>query len=218
MKHILIVEDDLDIGDILEESLKKENYKTSRAYSGTEAILFLKSTTPDLILLDLMLPGISGEEIISKINNIPIIVLSAKTDTTDKVNALLSGACDFVTKPFNVDELLARITVALRNKSETTDILTFDEIKINIFSNQVYINDTEIKLTKTEFVILKKIMQNPSQIVTKSLILDEICDFSPNCTEDSLKIHISNLRKKLREINGKDYIESVWGIGFKLKN
>ena len=103
MKHILIVEDDLDIGDILEKSLKKENYKTSRAYSGTEAILFLKSTTPDLILLDLMLPGVSGEEIISKINNIPIIVLSAKTDTSDKVNALLSGACDFITKPINVD-------------------------------------------------------------------------------------------------------------------
>ena len=217
MKHILIVEDDLDIGDILEESLKKENYKTSRAYSGTEAILFLKSTTPDLILLDLMLPGVSGEEIISKIKNIPIIVLSAKADINDKVNTLLNGACDYIIKPFNIKELLARIVVALRNKSETTDILTFDEIKLNNLSNEVFINDNQIKLTKTEFVILKKLMQNSSQVVTKTLILDEICDFLPNCTEDSLKIHISNLRKKIKEINGKDYIESVWGIGFKLK-
>lgn len=153
MKTIAIIDDDIHIGDMLEEILKKEGYAVLRAYSGTEALYLLSRTRPDLILLDLMLPGLSGEEVLPKIQGIPVIVLSAKVDVQDKVNLLLSGAADYMTKPFDTKELLDRI-------SEDT----------------------------------------------------------PDCTDSSLKQHVSNLRKKLRDAGGQEYIEAVWGIGFKLNS
>ena len=114
MSTILIVDDDVCIGDMLEEILTKEGYRTARAYSGTEALMYLSSARPDLILLDLMLPGLSGEELLPLIKDIPVIVVSAKAETSDKVGLLLGGACDYITKPFDTAELLARITVQLR--------------------------------------------------------------------------------------------------------
>ena len=117
MKHILIVDDDIHINKMLDEVLVHERYMVSHAYSGTEALLFLADTKPDLILLDLMLPGLSGEELLPQISDIPIIVMSAKVDVEDKVSLLLGGAVDYVTKPFDTKELLARITVALRVKT-----------------------------------------------------------------------------------------------------
>ena len=115
MKTILIVDDDVYIGDMLEEFLTKENYAVGRAYSGTEALLYLSSRRPDLILLDLMLPGLSGEELLPLIKDIPVIIVSAKAEVSDKVDLLLGGAADYITKPFDTSELLARITVQLRN-------------------------------------------------------------------------------------------------------
>ena len=115
MKHILIIDDDIHIGNIMEEALIKENYQVSRAYSGTEALYVLSASKSDLILLDLMLPGLSGEEVLPQIKGIPVIVISAKTDVDDKVALLLGGAADYITKPFEMKELLARITVALRD-------------------------------------------------------------------------------------------------------
>ncbi len=222
MKHILIVDDDMSIGNMLEEVLTQEGYSISRAYSGTEALLVLNVDTPDLILLDLMLPGLNGEEILPKIENIPIIILSAKANVDDKVNLLLNGASDYLTKPFDVKELLARITVQLRKSSakadETTSRLHFEEIELNTDTYAVTVSQTPVHLTRTEYAILKLLMTNSSQVVTKSLILDYISEDTPDCMESSLKVHISNLRKKLRNVNDKDYIESVWGIGFKLKN
>ncbi len=160
LKKIFIVDDDVYIGDMLEEILTKEGYSVLRAYSGTEAALLLSGNKPDLVLLDLMLPGLSGEKVLEKIKDIPVIVVSAKIDVNDKVNLLLGGAADYITKPFDTKELLARITVQLRDK-------------------------------KSERTIAP--------------------------TDNSLKIHIANLRKKLKSITDKDYIDSVWGIGFKLK-
>lgn len=219
MKNILIIDDDIHIGNLLEEILTKEKYSISRAYSGTEAILVLAHSKPDLILLDLMLPGLSGEDVLSKIKGIPVIVVSAKVDVDSKVSLLLGGAVDYVTKPFNTKELIARIAVQLRKKSipEADSILTFEELKLYTNTHIATINGCEIKLTRTEYAILKLLMQNPSQVITKSLMLEHISEDTPDCTESSLKMHISNLRKKLREINDKDYIESVWGIGFKLR-
>lgn len=220
MKHIFIVDDDIHIGNMLEEVLQREGYKVSRAYSGTEALLVLSSQTPDLILLDLMLPGLNGEEVLPKIQGIPVIVLSAKSETAHKVQLLLDGACDYITKPFDLTELLARITVQLRNASSQSILrhtLTFQEINLNTETHSVSVQDRPVKLTRTEYAILKLLMENPSQVITKSILLDRISKDTPDCMESSLKVHISNLRKKLKAITDKDYIEAVWGIGFKMK-
>lgn len=219
MKRILIIDDDIHIGNVLEEMLSKEGYQIFRAYSGTEALFVLSKSKPDLVLLDLMLPGLNGEDVLPQIKGIPIIVVSAKVDIDNKVDVLLGGAVDYVTKPFNMRELLARISVHLRNSESVlvSSELTFADIVLNTNTHIAKICNTEIKLTRTEYAILKLLMQNPTQVVTKSLLLDRISTDTPDCTESSLKMHISNLRKKLREVNNKEYIEAVWGIGFKMR-
>ena len=219
MKQILIVDDDVSIGDMLEEILTKEGYGVSRAYSGTEALLLLSLSRPDLVLLDLMLPGLNGEEVLPKISGIPVIVLSAKVDVDNKVDVLLNGAADYMTKPFDIKEVLARIVVKFRDHSQKTvgDVLEFEGVQMNTVSHVVSVEEHGVRLTKTEYAILKLLMQNPTQVITKSLMLDRISEDTPDCMESSLNVHISNLRKKLRDVNGRDYIETVWGIGFKMK-
>ncbi|MBD5493458.1 MAG: response regulator transcription factor [Lachnospiraceae bacterium] len=219
MKKILIVDDDMHIGNMLEETLIKEGYGVTRAYSGTEALYVLSNQKPDLVLLDLMLPGLNGEDVLPKIKGIPVIVVSAKVDVDDKVASLLGGAVDYVTKPFSTKELLARIAVQLRlaENSSTSSVLTFDDITLNTDSHIITVGTVEIKLTRTEYAILRLLMLNPEQVITKSLLLERISEDTPDCTETSLKMHVSNLRKKLRDVNSKDYIEAVWGIGFKMR-
>jgi len=219
-KHILIIDDDIHIGDVLEEILDREGYRVSRAYSGTEALFVLSQSKPDLVLLDLMLPGLNGEEVLPHIKGLPVIIVSAKVDIDSKVELLLGGAVDYVTKPFHSKELLARIAAHLRNAaiSASSPSLIFKDITLNTDTHMASIGENEIKLTRTEYAILKLLMQNPGQVITKSLLLDRISEDTPDCTESSLKMHISNLRKKFREVNGKDYIEAVWGIGFKMKS
>lgn len=219
MKNIFIIDDDVCIGDMLEELLTREGYGTARAYSGTEALMYLSSNRPDLILLDLMLPGLSGEELLPLIRDIPVIVVSAKAEVSGKVELLLAGASDYITKPFNTEELLARITVQLRKAaapSPVSSVLIYDGIRMDTDSHTVEVGSLPVRLTRTEYAILKLLMQNPSQVITKSAMLDQISEDTPDCMESSLKVHVSNLRKKLKEVNGKDYIEAVWGIGFKL--
>ena len=146
-------------------------------------------------------------------------MVSAKVDIDNKVDVLLGGAVDYVTKPFHMKELLARISVHLRNAESmlVSSELTFSDIVLNTDTHTVKRNGIEIRLTRTEYAILKLLMQNPTQVVTKSLLLDRISGDTPDCTESSLKMHISNLRKKLRRGNSRDYIEAVWGIGFKIR-
>ena len=217
MKNIAIIDDDVHIGDMLEEILNEEGYSVLRAYSGTEALFLLEKNNVDLILLDLMLPGLIGEEVMKHIKNIPVIVLSTKADTSDKVNLLLSGASDYLTKPFDPKELLARITVQLRKSKNKSDDLSISEgeIRIDGLSSEVTVNEVPVKLTRTEQAILKLLMSNPDQVISRSVLLEKISYDTPDCTERSLKQHISNLRRKLMEISGKDHIETVWGIGFK---
>ena len=218
MKTILIVDDDVHIGNMLTEALGQEGYAVMRAYSGTEALLLLESRRPDLILLDLMLPGLSGEELLPKIKDIPVIVVSAKADIASKTGLLYGGAQDYVTKPFDLRELTARIAVRLRNADASEGgILRFDDIELDTSLHTAAVGGTDVKLTRTEYAILKLLMQRPAQVFTKSQLLDKISRDTPDCTESSLKIHISNLRRKLREPSGKEYIEAVWGIGFKLR-
>lgn len=218
MKQILVVDDDIHIGNVLEEILIKEGYLVSRAYSGTEALLVLAQTKPDLILLDLMLPGLNGEALLPKIKGIPVIVVSAKVDVEEKVEVLLGGAVDYITKPFHRKELLARIAVQFRKMNEiTSETLVYEELSLDLTTHQLLVQEQEVKLTRTEYAILKLLMKSPTQVITKSQLLERIQEDTQDCTENSLKMHISNLRKKLREVSQTDYIEAVWGIGFKLK-
>ena len=216
-KNILIIDDDIQIGDLEQEVLEREGYRCSRAYSGTEAILYLEKENPDLILLDLMLPGISGEDVLRKIGGIPVVVVSAKVGVDDKVSLLTDGAVDYITKPFNNRELCARVAVALRKAPLTaTDVYRCGDIALETSSHSVSVNGHEVKLTKTEYAILKLLIQNPDRVIAKSVILDRITEDTLDCTESSLKTHISHIRAKLREVCEKEYIESIWGIGFKL--
>lgn len=218
MSHILIIDDDIHINEMLEEVLIQEGYQVSHAYSGTEALLFLANEKPDLILLDLMLPGLTGEEVLPQIEKIPVIVMSAKVEVKDKVALLLNGAEDYITKPFEIEELQARIVVQLRKSTrlDSSEKLMYREITVNMVTHEAWVEEHEVKLTKTEFAILKILLEHPKQVITKTVLLDRVSEETPDCMESSLRVHISNLRKKLREISGKDYIEAVWGIGFKM--
>lgn len=218
MSTVAIIEDDIHIGNMLEELLTREGYGALRAYSGTEALYLLEKSRPDLVLLDLMLPGLSGEEVLSKIQGTPVIVVSAKADVEDKVDLLLGGAVDYITKPFEARELLARIEVQLRKSRapEAGSLLTFGALRLNLLSHELTVSQIPVPLTKTEYAILKLLMQHPGQAMAKSVILQRISLDTPDCTDSSLKQHISNLRHKLRRIEGKDYIQAVWGIGFRL--
>ncbi len=218
MKHILIIDDDIHINNMLDSVLHQAGYRVSHAYSGTEALLFLSKSRPDLVLLDLMIPGLPGEDVLPQIADIPVIVMSAKVDVKGKIDLLLNGAADYITKPFEIDELLARIIVQFRKTSniKSAKILEYSDITVNLSTHIVQLNSQNVKLTKTEFAILKLLMENPNQIITKTVLLERISEDTPDCMESSLRVHISNLRKKLRGISGKDYIEAVWGIGFKM--
>lgn len=218
MQSILIIDDDQTIGNLEQEVLEREGYAVLRAYSGTEAQMLLKNVSPNLILLDLMLPGLSGEELLPQLRSIPVIVVSAKAAVQDKVSLLLGGAVDYLTKPFDTKELLARVAVRLREaaRSPLAPVLSCGALTLDTSSREVHANGVPVQLTRTEYAILKLLMRNPGQVLAKSVLLDRIAEDTPDCTENSLKTHISNLRGKLRETSGSDYIEAVWGIGFRL--
>ena len=217
-QKILIVDDDSNIAELISLYLTKECFDTMIAPDGETALMLADSFGPNLILLDLMLPGLSGEEVLPHIENIPVIVLSAKVDVQDKVNLLLGGAADYMTKPFDTKELLARITVQLRKAEQhgETKSLSVGDLVLDMVSLSLTVQEQPVKLTRTEYAILKLLMENPKQVISKSVLLDRISLDTPDCTERSLKQHISNLRKKMQDVSGVDYIETVWGIGFKL--
>ena len=217
MKKILLVEDNKEIHELIKNVLEKERYIVINAYSGTEALIILEKEKIDLILLDLMLPGINGEEIIKKIKSIPIIVISAKVSKEDKINSLLIGANDYITKPFDMDELLARVKVQLRiNNTSKNNDLKYKEMTLNDMTHTLILKDQKISLTKTEYNILQELLLEPNRVVTKSRLIELMSNDTLNFDENSLKVHISNIRKKIKQVTDKEYIESVWGIGFKM--
>lgn len=219
MQTILIIDDDAAIGSLEQEVLERAGYAVLRAYSGTEALLLLKDSRPDLVLLDLMLPRLSGEEVLPQLQGISVIVVSAKTAVQDKVGLLLGGAADYLTKLFDTKELLTRVAVWLREaaRSPLAAIYACGNLTLDTASHEVRAAGTPVSLTRTEYAILKLLMQNPGQVLAKSVLLDRIGADTPDCTEGSLKTHISNLRGKLWDATGKDHIEAVWGIGFRLR-
>ncbi len=227
MNTIFIIDDDVAIGDMEQTFLEKNGFSCERAFTGTEAVLKLRNGfMPDLILLDLMLPGLNGEDVLPKIKdsigNTPVIVVSAKIDVDSKVNMLMEGAVDYLTKPFDTRELLARIELRLKMvgaaKASNKNRLEYDDIVLDAESFSISVAGSPVQLTKTEFGILRLLMTDPKVVVTKSSIIDRISSETEDCTESSLKTHISHLRNKLKTVSGKDYIEAVWGIGFKMKS
>ena len=227
MPHtILIIEDDARINEMLSLLLRRSGYRTISAFSGTEGVL-AHSEEVDLILLDLMLPGMRGEEAIGKLkakNDVPVIVLSAIPDTGKKVDLFSLGADDYMTKPIDNEELLARISARLRSSragdapSPDAQELSYHGLTLQPLSAQVFVDGSPVKLTRTELAILRLLMLHPEQVVPKLTILERISEDTPDCTEDSLKIHVHNIRRKLKTVTDREYIESVWGIGFMLKS
>lgn len=175
MKKILVVEDDSTIHELVRELLEKENYVVRNAYSGREALDILNNERIDLILLDLMLPEISGEEIVKEIRtNIPIIVISAKISSEDKINVLLDGANDYITKPFDKNELLARIKVQLRHDGQNN--LKYKDIELLQDGKTLKIKENKISLTKTEYAILKQLLLTPDKVVVKTKLVNLISE------------------------------------------
>ena len=219
--RILVCDDDREIVDAIEIYLMQEGYTIFKAYDGQEAIRILKEQQIHLLLIDIMMPKLDGIHATLKIreySSVPIIFLSAKSEDTDKILGLNIGADDYVTKPFDTKELIARIAVQLRNAavSGAGMMLEYRDIVMDTRTHSVYVCGEMVHLTRTEYAILKMLMQNPSQVITKTLLLERISEDTPDCMESSLRVHVSNLRRKLRDAGGKDYVESVWGIGFKL--
>lgn len=218
---ILIIEDDKDINEMLTKLLTNNNYNVLNAYSGTEGVL-VHNDNIDLILLDLMLPGKNGEEIIRELknkNNVPVIVMSAIQDIDKKVDLFDLGANDYITKPFHNDELLARIKVQLRDKTNTiSNILKFKDVELNKVNFTVNCNNKEVAFTKKEFELLKLLMENENQTLTKSMIFDSIWNDENSADDNTLNVHISKIKNKLKECNpDEEYIETVWSIGYRLK-
>ena len=225
MKYkILIVDDDTTINSMIKKLLFVNGYKVISAFSGTEAMLLLEKEKFDLIVLDLMLPGVSGEDVLQdlkKNNSIPVIGLSAKDDTASKINLFKLGADDYITKPFDTEELLVRVQAVLRrtyDKKVPSDILEYGHLTLDKSTMSVQLNGQDITLTKNEFAILTLLMEHPKQILTKDLIYENVWGESLDGTENAINVHISNLRKKLAAIDSdKSYIKTVWGIGFKME-
>ncbi len=220
--NLLIVEDDISIGNMVQEALELEGYHVARAYSGTEALMLLEKSKPNLALLDLMLPGLSGDELITHLDGIPTIVMSARSDLDSKIDLLKKGACDYVTKPFAISELLARIEAHLRlaatgtksSDSENEDMVKAGPVSLDTQLMTVNIGGKETNLTRTEAAILGILMRNAGRPLGRNTILDRISEDTPDCTERSLKQHVSNVRKKLQQLDNIDHIEAIYGIGF----
>lgn len=226
MEQILIVEDDTNINNLLREALMREGYDCVQAFSGTEARILLgtEAASCSLVLLDLMLPGISGEEVLAAIRekgNLAVIVLTAKDELDGKVDILMKGADDYITKPFEIREVIARVQVQLRRTVQQTgqDTVSYGDIKLERDAFRVSICGRELpKITKQEFAILELLLRHPKQVFSKENIFEYAWKEPYMGETKTLDVHISNIRKKIKMISDKEYIETVWGIGYRLRS
>lgn len=221
MAAILIIEDDMAIHSLIKEALEIDGFQTLSAYSGTEGKLLFVQNQADLILLDLMLPGMNGEEFLEEIrqhSGVPVVVISAKSDQGSKLELLTNGADDYITKPFDVKELLARIQIQLRHATNTFNTdrkeIHYKNISMNLDTREVKINDQTIHLTGREFAILQLFLENPQKVFSRANIYESVWNESFIDSDKTINMHISNLRNKLNT-GDTNYIKTVWGIGFK---
>lgn len=223
---ILVVEDDADINGLLVKILKEADYKAVQAFSGTEAMLMLEKEVPDLILLDLMLPGISGEKLLQDIRknqhcDIPVVVISAKNSLNDKVLLLKNGADDYMTKPFEPEEVIARVQASLRRSGKekiTEKILIHKKLKLYPDARRVMLDEKELALTAHEFDILLLLMENPKKVYSRETLYELVWRGGYYGENNTVNVHVSNIRKKIKEMDiSEEYIQTVYGIGFKLR-
>lgn len=222
MNNILIVEDNLEINNLIKETLEKQHYKCTQAFSGTEGLLHIKIDKFDLIILDLMLPGLTGEEFIEKltdINDTPILVASAKESIDSRIECLNLGADDFLVKPFDINELKARVDALIRRSKKNTsdDNVRYKGVILDKELFDISVNGELLNLTKQEYKIIKLLLENPNKVFTKQDIYEYAWEDYYMGEDKTINVHISNIRKKIKERINEEIIETVWGIGFKLK-
>ncbi|MBU7594694.1 response regulator transcription factor [Metabacillus halosaccharovorans] len=225
--NILVIEDDEDINRLLCNIVSKSGYLAKSAYSGTEAMIYLDSGQWDMVLIDLMLPGLSGEDILKKVtkeSNIPVIIISAKLETQSKINALRTGADDYITKPFDIEEVSARIDSCLRryrdqSSMRLTNQITHKDMILDKNTKVVTVNGKELKLTAREYEILLLMMSSPNKVFSKANLFESVWNEKFYGDENTINVHLSNIRSKLAKANqDAEYIETVWGMGYKLKS
>lgn len=230
MRHkILIAEDEADISRLLSRILEAEGYQTLQAFSGTEALSLIEREEPDLLLLDLMLPGLSGEELLEKLReerhcSFPVLILSAKSALGDKVSLLKSGADDYITKPFEPEEVTARIQAALRRlgsfgslSGQQPEVLAYRSLKLYPDSRRVLVNDRELSLTAHEYKLLHLFLQSPEKVYSRERLYELVWEGGYYGENNTVNVHVSNLRRKIREADAsQEYITTVYGIGFRL--
>lgn len=219
MVEILIVEDDMAVHALLKEVLTTKGFKTLDAYSGTEGKLLFETNQVALILLDLMLPGLSGEDFVKEIrqsSQVPILVLTAKGDQIDKNALLAAGVDDYMVKPFDINELLLRIEIQLRHQSATGNqkTISYKEITMDSEARTVMVSGREIHVTAREFALLELFLSHPQKVFSRSNLYESVWGEAYFESDKAVNVHISNLRKKL-SAKGADYIQTVWGVGFK---
>lgn len=221
---ILVVEDDKEINRLLCKALSNNDYITESAYTGIQGLDMLKTEKYDMVLLDIMLPYKSGDKLLQELrifSDIPVLVISAKETTQIKIDLLQSGADDYITKPFDLDEVVARVEANLRRTQQISStkniILKYKDIKLNRSTKQVFINNNEITLTATEIKILELLLSQPQKVYSKANLFESIWNEEYTVDDNTLNVHISRLRQKLKKANEKEeYIETLWGLGYRL--
>ena len=220
MSRLLIIEDDVNINEMLQEAFGKKGYEVVSAYSGTEGILRIEKETYQMVILDLMLPGMDGQQVLKNIrekSNVPVIVLSAKDELDTKVDLLMSGASDYMTKPFELKELEARVLVQLRNAAGKNEVfLEYRDLRIDREGKKVILCGKPLSLTAQEYRILELLLKHPQKVLTKNEIYEYAWEEYYMGEDKTINVHISNIRQKMKKITQEEYIETVWGMGFKL--
>lgn len=222
MNKILIIEDNLDINNMIKEALEKDHYICTQAFSGTEGLLNINKKDYSLIILDLMLPGLTGEEFIKKTmqkDNTPILVISAKESLDSRIECLNLGADDYLVKPFDIKELKARVAALIRRSGRSVENkrISYKGIILDPDLFDISVDGKLLNLTNQEYKIIKLLMGNPNKVFTKQAIYEYAWDDYYMGEDKTINVHISNIRRKLKEITEEEVIETIWGIGFKLK-
>lgn len=222
MDRILIIEDEKDVNRLLAQALHDNGYKTVSVYNGLDVVNILKEGQFEMVLLDLMLPYKSGDEVlkdIRKVSDIPVIIISAKDMVSTKVDLLAAGADDYITKPFDIKEVLARIEVQIRRTEGLIEEgkMSYQGMELDKTNYCVRVEGTELsKITRQEFSILELFLRHPKKVFSKEEIFEYAWEEPYMGETKTLDVHISNIRKKIKEVTEKEYIETVWGIGYRL--